>query len=187
MEEIYLELDKELSEFTQRSGLHCKTGCGRCCLKPDVEATPLEFIPFAYHLHKQGKAIEWLENPDLNNSVCAILDPNRIGLGHCTSYETRALICRLFGFSARLNKYGSRELMSCQVIKGEQPEEFLVAQALTLAGGQVPLMKDYYMRLQSIDWDLGAKFYPINVAIKMALETVLHYYAYRDDLSVTKS
>ncbi len=185
VEEVYLNLDKEISEFTQSSGLHCKAGCGKCCLKPDIEATILEFLPFAYHLYKEGKAIQWLENPALSNSLCAILDSNRMGIGHCSSYQDRGLICRLFGFSARRNKYGGRELMSCQVIKTEQPTEFLLAQAAVIAGNQVPLMRDHYMKLHGIDWELSEKFYPINTAIKKAIETVLHYYAYREDLDVT--
>jgi len=36
------------------------------------------------------------------------------------------------------------------------------------------------MRLVAIDPQLARDFYPINTAIKLAIETVLHYYAYRD-------
>ena len=41
-------------------------------------------------------------------------------------------------------------------------------------------MNHYYMRLVGIDPQLARDFYPINKAIKLAIETVLHYYAYRD-------
>jgi len=185
VEEVFLALDKEIAAFKSRSGLGCKPGCGKCCLKPDIEATVLEFIPFAYHLYKQGKAIEWLENPSLDDTVCAILDPRLPGAGHCSSYPHRGMICRLFGFSAKLNKYGNKELVTCQVIKKEQPGEFLAAYAETLAGGEVPFMRDYYMQMYAIDWGLAQKFYPINTAIKKAIETVLHYYAYREAPDVT--
>ncbi len=184
MEEVFLALDEEISTFRQWSNLGCKTGCGKCCLKPDIEATVLEFLPFAYHIYKQGKAVQWLENPTLAGSICSILDGNQIGIGHCSSYSSRGLICRLFGFSARLNKYGHKELISCQVIKTEQAESFLLAQGKTIAGHQTPLMRDYYMKMYAIDWELSQKFYPINVAIRKALETVLHYYAYREDSGV---
>lgn len=185
IEEVFLALDEEIASFKKHSGLGCKSGCGKCCLKPDIEATVLEFIPFAYHLYKQGKAVAWLENPSLNNSLCAILDSSMAGVGHCTSYLQRGMICRLFGFSAKLNKYGHKELISCQIIKTEQQDEFLKAYAETLAGNPVPLMRDYYMKMYAIDWELSQKFYPINTAIKKAIETVLHYYSYREDLDVT--
>ncbi len=181
IEDVYLTLDKEIATFKKHSGLGCKSGCGKCCLKPDIEATILEFIPFAYHLYKQGKAIEWLENPVLNNSLCAILDSSLSGVGHCTSYAYRGMICRLFGFSAKLNKYGHKELITCQVIKTEQPGAFLTAYTETVAGNPVPLMRDYYMKMYAIDWELSQKFYTINTAIRKAIETVLHYYAYREE------
>jgi len=40
-------------------------------------------------------------------------------------------------------------------------------------------MSDYYMQLHGIDFDLAREFYPINTAIRKAIETVLQYYAYR--------
>ncbi|MGE0590660.1 MAG: YkgJ family cysteine cluster protein [Cyclobacteriaceae bacterium] len=186
VEAVYLTLDEEISNFRHSSGLHCKPGCGKCCLKPDIEATTLEFIPFAYHLYKEGKAIEWLSNPNLNNSICAIVDTN-LENGHCSSYATRGLICRLFGFSARMNKYGHKELVTCQVIKTEQPGQFLAAYGEVVAGSPIPLMRDYYMKLRAVDWELSNQFFPINVAIRKAIETVLHYYSYREDESVTIS
>ena len=185
VEEVFLALDSEIAAFKQKTNLGCVSGCGKCCLKPDIDATILEFIPFAYHIYKQDKALEWLEKPSLHNNLCALLDPTQVGVGHCTQYDKRGLICRLFGFSARINKYGHRELMSCQVIKTEQPAAYLSAYAAAIAGGQVPLMRDYYMKLHGISWELTQKFYPINVAIRKAIETVLHYYSYREELNVT--
>ncbi len=187
VEEVFLSLDKEISDFKQWSGLHCKVGCGKCCLKPDIEATILEFLPFAHQLYKEGNAIKWLENPDLDQSLCSILDTAHLGAGHCSSYATRGLICRLFGFSARLNKYGHREFVTCQVIKTELPTQYNAVQAQTIQGRQVPLMRDYYMKLHGIDWELSQKFYPVNTAIKKAIETVLHHYSYREDMGVTIS
>ena len=44
----------------------------------------------------------------------------------------------------------------------------------------VPVMNQYYMRLMAIDPDLGRQFYPINKALKLAIEMVMHHYAYDD-------
>lgn len=179
-EEVFKKLDEEIASFQSWSGLHCKFGCGKCCFKPDIEATILEFLPFAHALYQDGRAFDWLEklkNPD--SSICLILNPTQSGAGLCTEYPHRGLICRLFGYSARTNKYSERELVTCQIIKTEQSENYTNAVAKIGGGENVPMMNQYYMQLHAIDMNLTRDFYPINVAIRKAIETVLHYYAYR--------
>jgi Fe-S-cluster containining protein len=182
VEEVFRKLDNEISSFQSWSGLHCKFGCGKCCFKPDIEATILEFLPFAYHLYKEGKAMEWFEKlKSTDDSICLILNPTQAGAGLCTEYQHRGLICRLFGYSARTNKYGERELVTCQIIKTEQSEDYQKTVSQIATGGELPLMNQYYMQLHGIDMDLTRDFYPINEAIKRAIETVLSYYAYRSE------
>jgi Fe-S-cluster containining protein len=179
-EEVFKKLDEEISSFQSWSGLHCKFGCGKCCFKPDIEATILEFLPFAYYLHLEGKAYDWLEKlKTTDSSICLILNPTQSGAGLCTEYQHRGLICRLFGYSARTNKYAERELVTCQIIKTEQTENYEKAVDKIAKGNDVPMMNQYYMQLHAIDSDLTRDFYPINIAIRKAIETVLHYYAYR--------
>ncbi|MFM9004838.1 MAG: YkgJ family cysteine cluster protein, partial [Flavobacteriales bacterium] len=88
------------------------------------------------------------------------------------------LICRLFGFTARTNKEGQRELVTCKFIKEQQAEAYEQVVIDLKAGKKIPVMSEYYTRLTSIDPTL-AEFYPINTAIQKALEVVMHYYAYR--------
>jgi Fe-S-cluster containining protein len=180
VEKVFDNLDREISDFQSWSSLHCKFGCGKCCFKPDIEATILEFLPFAIHLYKENKAEEWLTKlTDSDSTTCLILNPIQAGAGLCSEYKHRGLICRLFGYSARTNKYSQRELITCQLIKSEQSEAYVAAEAEIKQGKEVPVMSNYYMQLHSIDFELTRDFYPINTAIKKALETVLQYYAYR--------
>lgn len=180
VEFVFEKLDFEISQFQNSTTLHCKFGCGKCCFKPDIEATTLEFLPFAYHLHQLNLAEIWLEKLQANtSSLCAILDSSQSGAGLCSQYKHRGLICRLFGFSARTNKYAQRELVTCQLIKTEQKERFEEAKAKIEEGLEVPIMSNYYMQLHAIDFELTREFYPINRAISKAIETVLQYYAYR--------
>jgi len=182
VEEVFEALDREIAGLQAWSTLHCKFGCGKCCFKPDIEATPLEFLPFAYHLYKNGQAMEWFDRLRSDTStICLILNPTQSGAGLCTEYNHRGLICRLFGFSARTSKYGKKELVTCEIIKTEQWEKYSEAtQKIEAEDATVPLMHNYYMQLHGIDPDLTQTFYPINEAIKRALETVLAYYAYRE-------
>lgn len=179
-EEVFKKLDREIASFQEASTLHCKFGCGKCCFKPDIEATILEFLPFAHRLFIEGKAEEWLEKiKSSNSSICHILNPTQSGAGLCSEYEHRGLICRLFGYSARTNKYGKKELVTCQIIKTEQAEAFKKTESEIEESLEVPVMNQFYMQLHGIDFELTRDFYPINTAIQHAIETVLHYYAYR--------
>ena len=180
VEKVFQELDAEIAKFQSSSSLHCKWGCGKCCFKPDIEATVLEFLPFAYYLYQQDHALDWLSKlEETDSSICLILNPTRAGAGLCSEYPHRGLICRLFGYSARTNKYGKNELVTCQIIKTEQSTAYRTAADKVGAGMPVPVMNQYYMQLHAIDIDLTRDFYPINEAIRKAIETVLHYYAYR--------
>lgn len=181
VEEVFDHLDKEISSFQTWSGLHCNWGCGKCCFKPDIEATILEFLPFAQHLYEHGKAFEWLDKLKANSAtVCLILNPTQSGAGLCSEYKHRGLICRLFGYSARTNKYGAKELITCQVIKTEQSANYEATVRGIGEGDPVPVMSQYYMRLHAIDFELTREFFPINEAIKRAIEVILHYYAYQE-------
>ena len=182
VESVFETLDNEIAQFQQASFLHCKVGCGKCCFKPDIEATILEFLPFAYHLYKTNQANIWYENLQTTEStLCLILNPSQSGAGLCSQYKYRGMICRLFGYSARTNKYNQKELITCQIIKSEQASDYEVAESAVNQNMPVPVMSNYYMQLRNIDPTLATNFLPINQAIKGALETVLSYFAYRQE------
>jgi hypothetical protein len=65
------------------------------------------------------------------------------------------------------------------VIKAEQPKQYAFAIEQIENGGDVPVMNQHYMRLHAIDFDLAREFFPINEAIKKAIEVILQYHAYR--------
>jgi uncharacterized protein len=180
VEAVFQKLDDEIARFQSATGVHCKFGCGKCCFKPDIEATSLEFLPFALHLYKEGKAEEWYEKLTTSEGqLCHILNPTQAGAGLCSEYKHRGLICRLFGYSARTTKYDKKEYVTCQIIKTEQQVEYNKAVDMIEDGGNVPVLSQFYMQMHSIDPDSTTQFYPINTAIRKAIETVLHYYAYR--------
>lgn len=179
--EVFTKLDAEIAAFQQNTKLHCKMGCGKCCFKPDIEATPLEFLPFAFDLYQKDLAFEWFEKlKQADTSICLILNPTQSGAGLCSEYAHRGLICRLFGYSARTNKYNQKEYVTCQIIKTEQKENYDRAAEQVSAGAEIPVMNQFYMQLHAIDMELTHNFYPINEAIRRAIEYVLSYYAYRE-------
>lgn len=183
VEKVFDALDVQIRTFQNESKLSCLSSCGKCCSKSDIEATVLEFLPLAYHLYKDGKAIEVLEEiGSSESSYCYVLQPfiGQEEKGFCGNYKYRGMICRLFGFSARKDKYGNKNLVTCKSIKENQPEEYAtVVSKLSTDSVSVPMMGNYSMMLHAIDFELGSKYYPINTAIKLAIEKVLSYYSYR--------
>lgn len=183
VEKVFDLLQKHIATFQQDSDLHCLSSCGKCCSKPDIEASVLEFFPLAYHLYKEKKAFDVLDMLQHNqNSYCIILQPflGQGDTGFCGNYKYRGLICRLFGFSARRDKYGNKNLVTCKSIKESQPAQFeAIGEKIEAGLIDVPMMSNYSMMLHAIDFQLASRHYPINIAIKMAIENVLSYYSYR--------
>jgi hypothetical protein len=183
VELLYADLDREISQFKSQTKLHCVAGCGKCCTHADVDASPLEFLPWAFHLFLNGKAEATLEDlRQRENPICLIYRPLSVVDNHhgsCGDYKYRGLICRLFGYGANRDKYGELRLATCKIIKEGQAENYRDTVEALKNGLYVPIFTDYYMKLNQIDFRLGNSILPINKALKVAIEEVLHYYAYR--------
>ncbi|MEQ9287410.1 MAG: YkgJ family cysteine cluster protein [Cyclobacteriaceae bacterium] len=183
VERLFERLDLEIAEFRGHTGLFCVQGCGKCCTKPDIDASPLEFLPYAFHLFLTKRAQEVLDALNSEKSaVCMLYAPLSLDNptnGQCGEYRHRGLICRLFGFGATKDKFGMLRLTTCKVIKEGQSESYSKANTMISEKLPVPIFSDYYMKLSQIDFKMGNMLMPINQALKTAIEEVLHYYAYR--------
>jgi uncharacterized protein len=183
VEHLFDRLDSEISKFQSQTSLHCISGCGKCCSKPDIEASPLEFLPWAFHLFLNGLAQKTLtELQNTSNSICYIYQPLSLldnHKGSCGNYKYRGLICRLFGYAANRDKYGQLRLATCKIIKEDQTLSCKSTEEAINNGLYVPIFTDYYMKLNQIDFRLGNTILPINEALKIAIEQVLLYYNYR--------
>lgn len=181
VEDLFHQLEQETTAFAKVSGMSCVSGCGKCCTYPDVEASPLEFLPWAFHLFLNGEAENTLlKLKEKNSSTCLIYQPlSIIDQGSCSNYKYRGLICRLFGSAASTDKYGKLRLATCKIIKEGQTDAYNSNLEALSKGLSVPIFSTYYMQLNQIDFHLGNIILPINKALKIAIEEVLHYYAYR--------
>jgi hypothetical protein len=191
VEQLFERLEKELAEFKDKTNLSCLAGCGNCCTTPSIEASPLEFFPWAHHLFVNDVAEQTLV--DLQNKtshLCHIFQPLALldkTKGRCSDYPYRGLICRLFGYGAANDAFGKLRLITCKIIKENQADDYAKTVRAINAGQYVPIFSDYYMQLSQIDFALGRTMLPINEALKRALEEVLHYYAYRPLPKVLKN
>jgi Fe-S-cluster containining protein len=183
VEQLFDRLDGELIGFQSKTGLRCVSGCGKCCTTPHIDASPLEFLPWAFHLYLNGQAeIVLDELNQTSKKLCHIYRPVSIvdsDNGSCSNYKYRGLICRLFGYAASRDNLGKLRLATCKIIKENQSENYKNTTVAIANGLYVPIFSDYYMHLSQIDFRLGKTMLPINEALKTAIEEVLHYYAYR--------
>ena len=183
VENLFDKLENEITNFQSATSLQCISGCGKCCTTPDIDASPLEFLPWAFHLFLNHKAEEMLQ--ELNHkttSLCHIYRPLNIidkDNGSCANYKYRGLICRLFGYAASRDQYGKLRLATCKIIKENQQQNYTNTVEAIKKGLYVPIFSDYYINLAQIDFKLAKTLLPINQALKRAIEEVLHYYAYR--------
>lgn len=180
VELVFDDLDKEINSFQSWSHLKCRSGCGKCCIKNDIEASVLEFLPLGQHLYEQNQALEWLDRLEtIDIGQCCLYVPSSLNGGLCAEYKNRGLICRLFGFSARKNKYGKKELVTCQTIKSDNESRWREVLLGLEYDFSVPITSQHYMRLHGIDHELAKQVLPINQAITRAIKVILHYHAYR--------
>lgn len=173
-------IDKDTRAFKRHTCIDCENHCAECCHYHDVTATPLEFLPFAWHASKLGLLEQWFDELEKSTSRQCIFSRLENNTWGCKIYPVRGLICRLFGFSATTDKNGKPVFAACRILKQQQPDAASKAGLYVMEGGRVPVISTYYRRLASIDPVLGNQFMPINEAIRKALEIVYYNLCYRE-------
>lgn len=165
---LFNTVDNSIEKFKNKLNISCMEGCGQCCMKEDIEATVLEFLPAASFIVNKGDADYFYQKAE-NSKYCAFFNPLRQG-GKCDIYNYRGLICRLFGFSGRLNKNNNIEPVTCKSLKNNFQSYKIY---------EIPLIHDYYLNLSTIDPYLFTPFLKINKAIQKSIEIVNLYYHYK--------
>lgn len=174
--DVLERLEGDAASFSQKAGLGCLADCGHCCTSPDVTTTVLEMLPLAEHLTQTGQSVEVYQAAQKQNfkGQCVFYHPDKSNpmKGRCSVYELRPGICRLWGFSARTDKKGKKILMTCGLIRKNQPMQCEKGQQIIDSGGLAPMMRDYVGGFEEIDPGQSQRLLAINTALKEALERV---------------
>jgi len=182
VENVFKEMDNHLARFKKVTQVNCPQGCILCCLKPDLEANVLEFLPLAWHLVKTGMHEEVLEKIESGQTVCVSLNTIRAdnSLPGCKFYPHRGAICRLFGSAAlRNNKTGRLTLYTCRTLKDNYAGIWTEMETRIGNEKNVPMVPDYYYRLIAIDPILANDYNPINKTIYKAIGKVMLWFSHR--------
>ena len=175
--EVYADLEQRIATFKRLFGIDCLDKCTHCCATAKfVEASIFEMLPLCLHFWQEGRAEEVLEklqgiHPE---APCILLNsnpPNELS-GGCSHYRFRPLICRLFGFSATMDKNGNPHVVVCKPLK-EMDEGIAdrINQRIR-EGLPVPLMPEFSSRIAFLHPHFGQEKYPVNIALWEALEIV---------------
>ena len=173
---LFGRVDTSVASFRKRTALSCQNGCGHCCLTPKVETTVLEMLPLAEHLIAAGQADLWHDRAREEDFAgpCVFYDrhPDELNKGRCRFYDFRPGICRLYGFSGVTDKRGGTNLLTCKVIRQNNPVLVRTVQGRINRGMKIPLMKTLGAELYQMDPVAGNQRWPINKAIALAIETL---------------
>lgn len=181
---LYEKADRAVDNFINISGVACPFGCGTCCegFVPDIlpiEATALAAfisinnINMAYEIAAKGIN----ENVYSSNKTglfngCPLYKPD--SPYHCSVYEARPLICRMFAFSAVRNKRGEIAFSVCHHGKHAKATRSASGPALlNCFGAEPPLMSDFGLELAMLVPDSASDRKDLPTAIAMAMPRVL--------------
>ncbi len=174
--ELYEEIDKKIARLKEETTLSCILGCRKCCETSveNIQVSIFEVIPLAAELWKNDSENIILEKIDDQESskscVLYVGDSMIYKNGGCSFYKHRPLMCRLFGFSAVIDKYGKKELSVCKIIRKSRNELIQEISNKIEDSGDLPVYSEYTQRMMGINPYLGQNRYPINISIKKAIE-----------------
>lgn len=165
---IYAQIDLQIATFQVRTGLRCPGGCGLCCPEAEVFTSSLEMLPVAHEVLCRGESEIWLQRIQDHGpkSLCVFYRQQiDAAAGHCSFYNLRPSICRLFGFAAIRNRWGDLMLSACRHLKKSNPEE--VARACAHQS-EAPCFSHFGTLLAAVDLS-AIRQVAINEALREAI------------------
>jgi len=177
---LYARSDAAVDAFVRASGVSCPFGCGTCCegFVPDILPLEASYIaaflalkdrPRAYELAGSGLSARRREDGRVGCPLYAEGTPY-----HCTVYEARPLICRMFAFSAVRDKRGEPSFSVCRL--GLSRGGLRSASGAALAegfGASPPTMADFGSELAALEPDAAVDRRALPEALALALPRVL--------------
>ncbi len=190
---LYRELEAEQVQWRQASPWQCADGCGQCCVdfEPDVLESEALYLA-AWLLEHQPARAEALSHglfvsprPDPDRG-CLFFNPD--SPWHCTVYEGRCFICRLFAYTGDRGKDGAIRWRPCKFLpdtvfsdslpavssekKIERKPQYTAAELHEAFGSAPPAMSDFASRLIALDPDGLHHRRPLREALPPAIAKI---------------
>lgn len=172
--DLYRRADEAVTAFCTGSGLACPHGCGTCCegFVPDI--MPLEAAMVAVFLAGKDKAATWSPAGPGRGQSCPLYAADTPW--HCTVYEARPLVCRLFAFSAVRDKRGQSSFALCRLMPAAPGLAVRSASGSSIIesfGAEPPYMADFGNEILALDPNSNGDRAPLPEALSDAMSQVL--------------
>ena len=123
----FARIDAKSFAATKASGFISAPGCGKCMTALTAEATETECLPLAQSLLRHGLANSVLgrlaaakQKSDLTCVIYEPTDDQDGSMGRCGQYESRPVMCRLFGSLGELSQVGTQiDLTQARILADE--------------------------------------------------------------------
>jgi len=173
---LYADIDKSQKSWKRHTPAPCPDGCGRCCehFEPDVYEYEALYLAVWLLEHKSETAerirLHGAQDSLNNDDGCLLFDPGKPY--HCTAYEGRCLICRLFAHSGTRGKDMRLHWKPCKFAGGPHAgREYGEDELNELFGVLPPDMAQAAARLIALNpEDTEPK--PLRLALPAAIEKI---------------
>ena len=153
MEKVYGRITKEQQSWYHTTQFLCPDGCGHCCVgfEPDLMNGEALYMA-AWLIENQNSTAMQIANetfPFDNGKTCPFFNPD--SPYHCSIYNGRAFICRLFGASSFRSRNGDKTWRPCKFYPDEllaahkpalKKKQYSEAETAQVLGAVPPLMND---------------------------------------------
>lgn len=157
---LYQEVDDLISQFQRQTHIDCVVGCGACCSRVAPYITVIEGLIIV-----KSRKIQFVDSH--SNAVCPFYSNSRTL--HCSIYEVRPLICRLFAFSARIEN-GQLCYFPCKMIQKCYSYQVADVERRMNKDFPIPIYKKIQQKLQAIDFILATDLHPVRRSVEIATQ-----------------
>jgi uncharacterized protein len=180
--DLYDTIDEKVNVLSKQTGIACKKFCSTCCETPstNIETTIFEMMPLCLDLWQTNMAENILNRISSTDPAgqCIFYTSGKLhdGVGYCSIYKYRPLVCRLFGFSAVIKKNNEIDIFACSIIKKNFISE--ISKIKENKWDDIILISYYSRQCSSLNASLGEQKYSVNMAVKLGLEYLglkMHY------------
>ena len=154
MEAAYERIAHEQKEWYDAAKFYCPEGCGSCCegFEPDLMEGEALYMAAWLIENQNDIALQIAQNkfPFDNGKTCPLFNPE--SPYHCSIYNGRAFICRLFGASSFRSRNGDKTWRPCKfypddILTAHKPplakRQYSENETLQVLGAVPPLMSDF--------------------------------------------